>query len=215
MKVLVIGATGKTGFQIIQMLVHGPHEPIAMIRHQQQKQPFDDLDVKTVQGDLEAPIDDAVKGMDAVIFAAGSGSKTGKDKTVLIDHLGAIRSMVAAQVHGVGRYIMLSSLNADVNSQSKIAHYHRAKAHADHFLRNMDQMLDKGLDWTIIHPGRLTDEPATNRVTVDDQLLGQGSSSRSNLATALVACVDLPNTIGRSFALLDGDTALDEALAAI
>ena len=51
---------------------------------------------------------------DAVIFAAGSGGKTGKDKTVLIDHLGAIRSMVAAQMNGVKRYIMLSSIRFDV-----------------------------------------------------------------------------------------------------
>ena len=59
------------------------------------------------------------------------GGHTGKDKTVLIDHIGAIRSMVAAQVHGAKRFVMLSALNVAVNSKSKIAHYHRAKAHAD------------------------------------------------------------------------------------
>ena len=87
--------------------------------------------------------------------------KTGKDKTVLVDHLGAIRSMVAAQVHGARRYIMLSSIGADVNSTSRIAHYHKAKAHADNFLR------ESGLDYTVVCPGRLRDDPGTSSVSVN------------------------------------------------
>jgi len=219
MKVLVIGANGNTGFQVVQLLASGPHTPVAMIRNADQQARFDQINVATVTGDLEYPIDDAVRGasgdVDAIIFAAGSGSGTGKDKTVLIDHLGAIRSMVASHLHGVRRYIMLSSLNADTESQSKIAHYHRAKAHADAFLRNMDQVLGSGLDWTTVHPGRLNDEPATNRVEVRQQLLGQGGTSRANTAAALVMCLQKPNTIGKSFALLDGDTPIDQALGSV
>ena len=170
-------------------------------------------------GDLEYPIDDGFvdasgtsRGIDAVIFAAGSGGKTGKDKTVLIDQLGAIRSMVAAFNAGAMRYIMLSSLNADINSESKIKHYHRAKAHADHFLRTMHQVMDGSLDWTTVHPGRLTDETGTGNVAVSDQLLGSGQTSRDNTAAVLVACLDLSNTIGKSFSVLDGDMPMHEAL---
>ena len=107
-----------------------------------------------------------------MIFAAGSGGHTGKDKTVLVDHLGAIRSMVSAQVHGAKRYVMLSSINADVDSTSSIAHYHKAKAHADNFLRQ------SGLDYTIVCPGGLTDEPGTSTVTVGSDLSGRGTTSR-------------------------------------
>ena len=134
MKVLVIGANGNTATRLIRRLAQGAHDPIAMIRHPGQRPKFDDLGVPTVLADLEYPIDHAVAGCDAVIFAAGSGGKTGKDKTVLVDQLGAIRSMVAAQVSGARRYIMLSSIGNDIHSTSPIAHYHKAKAHADNHL---------------------------------------------------------------------------------
>jgi uncharacterized protein YbjT (DUF2867 family) len=209
MKVLVIGANGNTGARVVRQLAASAHDPVAMIRDPGQRPRFDEMGVPTVLADLEYPIDHAVGGCDAVIFAAGSGSKTGKDKTVLVDHIGAIRSMVAAQVNGARRYVMLSSINNDINSQSPIAHYHKAKAHADNHLRETD------LDYTIVCPGRLTDDAGTGRVAVSPDLRGSGKTSRESLATALVMCLDLENTIGESFSLLDGDEEIGAGLRAV
>ena len=209
MRVLVIGANGNTATRVVGRLAAGPHDPVAMIRAPAQRTKFDALGVPTVLADLEYPIDHAVAGMDAVIFAAGSGGHTGKDKTVLVDQLGAIRSMVAAQLAGARRYVMLSSINNDVNSTSPIAHYHKAKAHADNHLR------ETGLDYTIVCPGGLTDDPATERVAVSPELHGRGLTSRENLAEVLVGCLDRDNTVGKTFSLLDGETPLDEALGSV
>ena len=209
MKVLVIGANGNTATRVVRRLTEGPHDPVAMIRDAAQRPKFDALGVATVLGDLEYPIDHAVRGMDAVIFAAGSGGGTGKDKTVLVDHIGAIRSMVAAEMAGATRYVMLSSINNDVHSTSPIAHYHKAKAHADNHLR------ETGLDYTIVCPGGLTDEPATELVTVRPELHGRARTSRENLAAALVECLDLDHTVRKTFSLLDGDTPLGEALRGV
>lgn len=206
MKVLVIGANGNTATRIIRRLAESNHDPVAMIRNTSHRAKFDKLGVPTVLADLEYPIDHAVQGCDAIIFAAGSGGKTGKDKTVLIDHIGAIRSMVAAQVHDVRRYIMLSSINNDINSQSPIANYHRAKAHADNHL------VESGLDYTIVCPGGLTDETGNDMVSINAELHGRGKTSRENLAAALVACLDCDKSVGKSFSLLDGDTPLQKAL---
>jgi uncharacterized protein YbjT (DUF2867 family) len=206
MKVLVIGANGNTATRVISRLAESDHDPVAMIRNSSHRAKFDKLGVPTVLADLEYPIDHAVQGCDAIIFAAGSGGKTGKDKTVLVDHIGAIRSMVAAHMHDVRRYIMLSSINNDINSQSPIAHYHRAKAHADNYL------LESDLDFTIVCPGGLTDEPGSDLVSVSSELQGSGLTSRENLAAALIACLDCDNSVGKSFSLLDGDTPLTEAL---
>ena len=209
MKVLVIGGNGKTATRVVRLLRDSSHDPLAMIRNPSQRVKFDELVVPTVLADLEYPIDHAVGGCDAVIFAAGSGGHTGKDKTVLVDHIGAIRAIVTAQVHGARRFIMLSTINADVNSESRIAHYHRAKAHADNHLRETD------LDYTIICPGRLTDEPGTGNVVISPELHGKGQTSRDNLAAVLVTCLDLPNTERKSFSLLEGDTPLDEAIRSV
>jgi len=209
MKVLIIGANGVTATHVAKQLTASNHDPIAMIRDPSHRNKFDKLGVATVLADLEYPIDHAVQGCDGIIFAAGSGGKTGKDKTVLVDHIGAIRSMVAAQVHGIQRYIMLSSINNDIDSQSPIAHYHRAKAHADNHL------LETGLDYTIVGPGRLTDEAGSGLVSVNTELKGQGITSRENVASVLVACLDNDNTIGKSFSLLDGETPIAEALSTL
>jgi uncharacterized protein YbjT (DUF2867 family) len=209
MRVLVVGANGKTGTRVVRNLVAGLHDPVAMIRHPEQRSAFDELGVNTVLGDLEYPIDHAVMGCDALIFAAGSGGSTGKDKTVLVDRLGAIRTMVAAQVHGVNRYIMLSATYVDVQSRSPIAHYHQAKAHADNYLRETE------LSYTIVCPGRLTDDRGTGRVSVDPNINLAGETSRDNLATALAMCLDMENTVGKTFSLLEGTTEIEHALGSV
>ena len=207
MKVLVIGANGNTATRVVRLIKNETsHEPIAMIRNTTQRVKFDKLGVTTVLGDLEYPIDHAIMGCNAIIFAAGSGSQTGKDKTILVDHIGAIRSMVTAQVHGVKRYVMLSTINADENSNSRIAHYHKAKAFADRHL------IDTNLDWTIVCPGGLRDEEGNGLVSVQSELFLEGLTTRDNLAASLVSCLELPNTIGKRFSLIEGKTPIKEAL---
>ena len=207
MKVLVIGANGNTATRVVRLIKkETSHEPIAMIRNTTQRVKFDKLGVTTVLGDLEYPIDHAIMGCNAIIFAAGSGSQTGKDKTVLVDHIGAIRSMVTAQVHGVKRYVMLSTINAEENSNSRIAHYHKAKAFADRHL------IDTNLDWTIVCPGGLRDEEGNGLVSVHSDLFLEGITTRDNLAASLVSCLELPNTIGKRFSLIEGKTPIKEAL---
>ena len=209
MKVLVIGANGNTATRVVRRLKQGPHEPLAMIRNVEHRSKFDEMGVPTVLADLEYPIDHAVAGCDAVIFAAGSGGHTGKDKTVLVDHIGAIRSTVTAQVHGAKRFVMLSSINADANSQSRIAHYHKAKAHADNHLMESD------LEFTVICPGGLRDGEGSGTVSVSTDLHIEGQTSRENLASALVMCLDMDNTIGKRFSTLEGDTPIKEALESL
>lgn len=216
MKVLIIGANGNTGFRVARLLAESEHEPVAMIRDDKQKPRFDEIGVPTVVADLEHPIDHAVAGCDAVIFAAGSGGKTGKDKTVLIDHIGAIRAAVAALNAGANRFVMLSALNAVPDSESKIKHYHRAKAHADAFIRSMPHVFEgKGLAWTTVHPGGLTDDAGSGRVTVSREITGTGKTTRDDLAAALVGCLGHKNTTGKSFSLLNGETPLNDALASL
>ena len=215
MKVLILGAHGNTGRRVVRLLRdEGRHLPLAMIRSPDQKAVFDEMGVATVLGDLEYPIDHAVRGCQAVIFAAGSGPKTGKDKTVLVDHLGAVRSMVAAAMNGARRYIMLSSYRADPASDSAIRHYHRAKGLADQFLVTQAEVIPESLDWTIIRPGGLTDDPGSGMVTLQPGETGN-KTSRQNLATALAASLDEPATIGKTYELFDGSTPLAEALRSL
>jgi len=215
MKVLIIGANGTTGRLITRKLAASDHDPVAMIRDAGQRGWFDEQGVPTVLGDLEYPIDHAVCGCDAVLFAAGSGGKTGKDKTVLVDQLGGIRAAVAAAMNDAKRFVLLSSLNAAMDSDSPIKHYHRAKAAADHFVRQFDQVMEKPLDWTTVHPGGLTNDDSTGKVTITTQLSGDAKSKRADVAEVMVRCLEMPNTVGKSIAVMDGETSIDEALRGV
>lgn len=210
MRVLVIGANGSTGREIVRLLRDGPHDPMAMIRDPDQEGFFRDLDVATVLGDLEEPLDAALEGIDAVMFAAGSGSSTGPEKTLAVDRDGAVRSVVAMEEVGVDRYIMLSALRADPHSEGHpISSYLRAKGIADEHLRRSE------LDYTIVRPGRLTKETGTGKVSVGPRLEAGGSVSRADVAAVMVACLDRQNTVRKSFDLLEGATLIDEALDAV
>lgn len=219
MKVLVIGANGSTGARVVTRLVErGGHEPVAMIRSPDQKAKFDRMGAQTLIGDLEHPIDHAVEGCDAVIFAAGSGGKTGKDKTVLIDHLGGIRAAVAALVNGAERFVMLSGLKTTPHPDEglSIPHWRAAKGRADDFIMTLPAVMGgRGLDYSIVCPGRLNDESRPDEVRILPDIhvdLDDTTTSRETLAAVLVACLDEPATIGRRFGVVNGSVPVETAL---
>ena len=209
MRVLIAGANGRTGRRLIPLLLRNGQTPVAMIRHDSQAKELEALGAETIVGDLEYPLDHCVKKADAVIFAAGSGSKTGKDKTILVDQLGAIRLATTAEFAGVRRFVMISAIGASPSSNHpKIAHYMKAKGHADDFLRERD------LDWTIIKPGPLSGNPGTGRISISQHFGHTGETSLDNLAQATCESLSLQNLFQKEFQMLDGDQPIAEALRA-
>ena len=65
-----------------------------------------------------------------------------------------------------------------------------------------------------MRPGRLTDRPASGKVTVGPRLEG-GEVSRADVAAVLVGCLDEQGTIGAAFDLLEGESPIAEALAGL
>ena len=86
MDVLVIGANGQVGRNIVKELADTNHNAVAMVRKEEQKAKMEELGAsKVVLADLEEDFSNAFDNVDAVIFAAGSGPKTGAEKTLTID----------------------------------------------------------------------------------------------------------------------------------
>ena len=214
MDVLIVGANGKTGKLIVPLLLEVGHRPRAMIRLDAQREDMLALGAEPVFGDLEAPLEAVVRGHAAVIFAAGSGSKTGPEKTVDVDQNGAISLIDACLAENCRRFVMLSSMatGAHERAPQKLHHYLASKAIAD------DHLSASGLDATIVRPGYLSDDAGTGRIRTGEDL-GQvadgGSISREDTARVLAQCLDRPNTIAATFEMLAGDTPIAEALAAL
>jgi uncharacterized protein YbjT (DUF2867 family) len=214
MKVLVAGANGHTGRWIIELLgKSNHHEAYAMIRNRNQAENLKKLGAKeAILADLEEDVSHAVKGMNAVIFAAGSGSKTGPDKTIAVDQEGAKRLIDAAKKEGIAHFIMLSSYGAgDPNALPNIGHYLVAKGIADQYL------VESGLTFTIVRPGYLSFDPPTGKIEIAehfDNVIGK-TIPRGDVAKVLVSCLDIENAKNKTFELLSGNQPIEEALKSL
>lgn len=215
MKVLVVGANGQIGKHLVRMIQESEHEAKAMIRNQEQASYFNDLGAETVVVDLEQGIEDiakAAEGVDAIVFTAGSGPHTGKDKTILIDLDGAVKTIEAAKKAGVKRFVMVSSFDtrreAILEAPSSFAPYVAAKHYADEWLKNTD------LDYTIVHPGALTNEKGTGNVKVATEL-EINEVPREDIAAVIFQTIDDSELIGKQFQVVSGDTPIADALQTV
>ncbi len=210
MTTLVIGANGQIGRQFC-VLACEAGEPIrAMIRSPEQQPWFEERGIETVIADLEGDFAHAFDGCDQVLFTAGSGPHTGPDKTLLIDLYGAIRAVDAARERGLSRFLLVSAMRAEdpQAAPEKLRPYMAAKFAADAYLRS------SGVPHLILKPGRLTDEPASERVAASLEATGgENSVSRANVAHALLHLVKARELVDREFVLLDGERPIAEVLA--
>ncbi|MFD0977082.1 SDR family oxidoreductase [Salinimicrobium gaetbulicola] len=207
-KILIAGATGSTGKRIIEILNNSQSfDPVAMIRKEEQKTIFDDMEVKWVLADLEGDVSEAVKGVDKIIFAAGSGGSTGPEKTDAVDRDGAIKLIDAAKKAKVKKFIMLSSMGADdPAAHEELKHYLEAKAAADEHLRKSK------LKYTILRPGRLTDDMGLGKVNLAEKLDDLGEIPRDDVAFLLIMSLADPLLPNMTVEAIEGEEPIKSAM---
>ena len=209
MRVLVAGANGQVGRYLVQLLTEENHEVQAMIRDESQAPEVRALGGNPIVADLEGEVGQTVTGCDAVIFTAGGGPGSGAQKKETVDRQGAVKLLEAAIEHGVRRYIMVSSMGASdpEGGSEEMQPYLFAKAQADEALQ------ESGLDYTIVRPGRLTNDLGSGQVEAALSLGRYGEIPREDLARTIVIALEDQSTYGRTFEVLSGDTPIREALA--
>jgi uncharacterized protein YbjT (DUF2867 family) len=213
LKILVVGANGQIGKHLVKLIQEsGKHTAKALIRKQEQAVFFEDLGAETAVVDLEGDIDGIAKaavGVDAIVFTAGSGAHTGKDKTIMVDLDGAVKTIEAAKVAGVKRFVMVSSFDtrreAIQSAPESFAPYVAAKHYADEWLKRTD------LEYTIVHPGLLTNDPGTGKVQLAEEV-ERGAVPREDVAKVIFTCLVDGSTSGKEFQVVAGNTPIREAL---
>lgn len=211
MNVLVVGANGQIGRQLVTMLHESSeHSVRAFVRGEEQVNDFKQRGIEAVLGNLEGTVDEiakAAEGCDAIVFTAGSGGHTGFDKTLLIDLDGAVKTMEAAEKAGINRFVMVSAIQAHYrqNWNERIKPYFVAKHYADRVL------MQSGLTYTIIRPGGLTNEPGTGLVKAAENL-ERGLIPREDVAKTIAASLSEKHTFHKSFDLVSGETPIADAI---
>ncbi len=216
MRVLIAGGHGKIALRLTRLLADRGDTVVGLVRN-----PDHVDDVRAAGGDAvvldleEATVEEvaaALAGADAVVFAAGAGPGSGVTRKDTVDRAASVLLADAAEVAEVRRFLQVSAIGLDRADDPGVdgvfAAYLRAKDAADR-----DVMARAGLDWTILRPGALTDDPGTGRVALAGHV-EPGAVNRDDVAAVLVALLDRPDTAGHVYELVGGDTAVDEALDA-
>jgi uncharacterized protein YbjT (DUF2867 family) len=211
--IAIAGGHGKIALILGRLLAERGDTVRGLIRNPDQEDDLRAAGIEPVLCDLEGDGDvaAAIRGADAVVFAAGAGPGSGDARKSTMDKGGAVKLIEAAKAEGISRYLIVSSMGADKapeDGAEGFGAYLRAKFEADEALRA------SGLDYTVVRPGGLTDDEGTGEVRIAEST-GRGQIPRADVAAVFVACLDEPGTIGKSFDLIGGDTPIAAAVAAL
>src|SRR6266566_1363593 len=166
MRVVIAGGHGKIALLLERLLAERGDQAVGLIRNPAHVADVHKAGAEAVICDLEAASADDVavllSGADAVVFAAGAGPGSGAPRKDTVDRAASVLLADAAEQAGVRRFLQISALGAGApprpGTDDVWAAYVAAKSAAEADLRARD------LDWIILRPGGLTNEPGTGRV---------------------------------------------------
>lgn len=223
-RVVIVGGHGKVALLAAPRLIREGFEVHSLIRKPEHAKEVSAVGATPVVLDIEQADTDALAavfdGAAAVVFAAGAGGGN-PARTHAVDYEAAVRTMGAAKQAGVRRYVMVSYSRAtvDIDSLSPEASFYpyaKAKHDADEHLRSTS------LDFTILGPGMLTLDPATNKLTlVDNQgrIAGkqpsadEADTSRENVAEVIAYVIANDSAVRQTVNFYDGQTPLSKVFS--
>ncbi|MGZ4488692.1 MAG: NAD(P)H-binding protein [Nocardioides sp.] len=213
--VAIVGGHGQVARHLHEQLVARGHVPVALVRREEHRAPLEALGAEVRMLDIEAQEADAFAaafaGCGAVVFAAGGGPDGNVERKRTVDLEGSLKSVEGASRAGVRRFVQVSAIGVDdplpEDTDEVWRAYVEAKRDADAAVRASD------LDWTILRPGRLTDDPATGLVALGDDV-ARGDVTRADVAAVVAAVLDDERSIGRQWNLVGGDTPVEAAVDA-
>lgn len=216
MRIVIAGGHGKIALRLTRLLADRGDTVVGVVRNPDHVSDIQGLGGDGVVLDLEqAAVEEvaaALAGADAAVFAAGAGPGSGAERKDTVDRGASVLFAAAAEQAEVRRFLQVSAIGLsraeDPDVDAVFAVYLRAKAAADEDVMGRD-----GLDWTILRPGLLTDDPGTGQVELAEHV-GGGVVTRDDVAAVLALLLDRPDTAGHVYELVGGDTPVDKALDA-
>lgn len=211
MDIVIAGGHGQIAMLVYPLLKERGHRVRGLIRNADHAGDLSAAGAEPVICDLEqeADLSRFVEGADAVVFAAGAGPGSGAARKWTVDRDGALKLIDAAKRQGIDRYVMISAMNVEQPYGDEVFRtYQQAKAEADAALR------ESGLAYTIIRPGRLTNDVPTGRVAAAADLPA-GAIPRADVAAVVAEVLNVPETAGKQFDLTSGEQLIDEAIRGV
>jgi uncharacterized protein YbjT (DUF2867 family) len=215
MNVFIIGITGRTGIRIAQLLLRDGHSVAGLYRRKSEASNLREMGVQGVAGDIATikvrDLADALEGIDALVFTAGAGNQEGDSMIDSVDYGGVVKAIAALRLAGKSRLLLVSVFPEAAREDclgDSFEHYMSAKKKADVAVG------DSGLDWIIVRPSALKDDPGTARVSL--KLANFHTEiTRDDLASTVVALLHTPTITRKILELTEGDQPIASAVSAI
>jgi uncharacterized protein YbjT (DUF2867 family) len=216
-QVVIAGAHGKIGLRLVALLAGRGDVVTGVVRNPDHRADVEQAGGTVAVVDLESATAEELAihlvDADAVVFTAGAGPGSGVARKDTVERAAAELLAEAARLAGVRRYLLVSSTGVDEpldpGRDEVWAAYVKAKKAAEEALRATD------LDWTILRPGRLTDDPGTGRVLLAAPPVERADVTRDDTAAVLAALLDSPGSVGKVLELREGEDEVHEAVAAV
>ncbi|MBZ2199647.1 NAD(P)-dependent oxidoreductase [Occultella gossypii] len=201
MRLAVLGASGRTGRELVDHACARGHDVIGVVRDPAKAR--SDWNSAVAEGTDSAALTEAMTDADAVAFCIGPVEKT--DAGVM--EKSAIATVQAMRIAGVNRLVLITASGPFDDGDGPFTRY-VAKPIVQRILREQfaDMVAteavihDSGLDWTIVRPPMLTESGARSgyRERRDGNVRGGILIARADLARAMVDLLEDPTTIGES-----------------
>ena len=202
MKLVIFGATGKTGIELAKQALEKGHTVTAFVRDPA-RLTIEDKRLTFVIGDVFDPVSvaKAVTGQDSIICVLGAGSSV---KKTTVRTTGTINIIDGMQKNNVKRLIVVTAMGVGESWEtlSFINKFFFAT-----FLKNSREdheaqetaVKESGLDWTIVRPSGLTDTPRTGVYEVGEMILAKTSKiARADVADLILKELEENKLIGKA-----------------
>jgi len=177
-----------------------------LMRRQEQADALEWMGATSVLGDLTGEWETVLTGTDAVIWAAGA---TSSGRFEEIDGQALMQVADRMRSHGPNRLVVVSSLGVDHPDEMPafLRPVLRVKAASDAHVQAST------LDYTIIRPGGLTNDPGSGLVEIGT-MLPAGRIARADVAAVVVACLTSPHLHGQTIEVVSGQRSVTDAVNA-
>lgn len=215
MKVFIMGVTGRTGGRIAELLIARGHNVSGLYRRPAQAAALRTMGVQGVAGDIakitERDLAKAIAGIDVLVFTAGAGDQDDESMIDAVDFGGVKKAVAALRAAGVSRLLLVSVFPEAAREKcfgEPFEHYMAAKKKAD------VEVVKSGLDWIILRPSTLTDDPGTGRVSLMPANF-HTEITRDDLAATAVALLETPAITREILEATEGDEPIGRAVEAL
>jgi len=201
MKLTIFGASGKTGVELVKQALEKKHVITAFVRDPSRLSiQHDQVDVITGDVLKAENVAEAVQGQDAVVCVLGSNDL----KKTNIRSAGTANIIQAMKKENVQRFIVVSAMGTGdswdtLSSTGKFLYATVLKSSREDHEAQETAVKESSLDWTIIRPSGLTDEPKTGEYEVGENIPAKTSRiARADVADLILKELEQNAFIGKA-----------------